>query len=573
MRYRLWSISLLSLLMLVVMPLNAQDETGPVFSYAWASLCDEPAETATVSMTIDNMTDAPLTLNSVTSPTYDDLRLTDDAVTCADDEIDPVEILAGQSLDFQAAGYAVIVPGVADPEPFTLNLAFTTPDGDLLEQTIGVLFQDEAPARQDVVVMNAWVRPTITAEDADEMATGAPMFPAAVYMDLLNRGDAPDRLIAAASPVAAVTEIHETTMQDEVMQMGPIDGLDLPVDEVITFEPGGLHIMLIDLERELLFGQAIPVTLTFESGAEMTLAIPVYDRAFGDDMDMAMHGDMGDMMPDDGLMTLNFVAAIGESMAVCGEDYPAVGADSATISFNDFRLYVSNIHLLTTDGDRVRFELEQDGVWQVDDVALLDFEDGTGGCAEIGNAALNGQVIGSAPAGEYVGLTFDMGVPFGLNHQDVTTAASPLNIAAMWWNWQGGYKFIRVDIMTDDPENPAWNLHVGSTGCESPAAVIPPEERCTRPNLPSVTLESFDFENDVIVADLASLLTGITLYESTPMPPGCMSGFDDPDCPALFANFGLTFDTGACADGGDCSGQMFFRVAPAVDVTLVERTS
>ncbi|NJP08036.1 MAG: metallo-mystery pair system four-Cys motif protein, partial [Chloroflexaceae bacterium] len=93
---------------------------------------------------------------------------------------------------------------------------------------------------------------------------------------------------------------------------------------------------------------------------------------------------------------------VGDEMALCGETYAGIGADEAAISFNDFRFYVSNIQLLTAEGDAMPFQLAQDGMWQVEDVALLDFENGEAGCSEIGNAALNGEVIGMAPSGEYV---------------------------------------------------------------------------------------------------------------------------------------------------------------------------
>ena len=268
--------------------------------------------------------------------------------------------------------------------------------------------------------------------------------------------------------------------------------------------------------------------------------------------------------------TIQFAASVGEETALCGETYTEIGPDEAEISFNDFRLYVSNIHLIDADGEETPLALEQDGLWQVDNVALLDFEDGTASCSEIGNAALNGEVIGTAPAGDYVGVRFDMGVPFDLNHEDVTLTPAPLNIAALWWSWQGGYKFIRLDLMTDGPEAP-YNVHIGSTGCESPAAVISPEEPCSRPNVTTITFETFDFENNVIVADLAGLLGEVPVYDNTLMPPGCMAGVDDPDCPAVYASFGLSLETGTCMDD-DCSTQTVFRVAERDDVELVERT-
>lgn len=290
----------------------------------------------------------------------------------------------------------------------------------------------------------------------------------------------------------------------------------------------------------------------------LLLALPLLSVSAQDDRAMEM-------------VTLNFVATVGDELAACDARYVGVGADDAEIHFNDFRFYVSNVQLLTADGAAVPLALVADGMWQNESVALLDFEDGTAGCSEIGNAALNGQVMGMAPAGEYAGVQFDLGVPFDLNHVDVTAAESPLNIAALWWNWQGGYKFIRVDVVTDAAEDSAWNLHLGSTGCTSPAAVVPPSDLCSRPNITTVTLDNFDLEADVIIADLGGLLSGVPLYDNTLMPPGCMSGFDDPDCPPLFANFGLSLADGMCPDG-DCSAQTFFRVAAANSVTLVERT-
>lgn len=271
-------------------------------------------------------------------------------------------------------------------------------------------------------------------------------------------------------------------------------------------------------------------------------------------------------------ITLNFAATVGDFAAHCGETYTGVGADNAAVQFNDFRFYISNIQLLTSDGEPVPLALDQDGMWQAEGVALLDFEDGTASCSEAGNAALNGKITGTAPTGDYTGVIFDLGVPFELNHNDVTLAPSPLNVAAMWWNWQFGYKFVRIDLTTDATEvEKGWFIHLGSTACDSPAGAISPLEQCANPNLATISLSDFDFEQDVIVADLGSLLTDVALYDNTPMPPGCMSGTDDPDCNTLFPNFGLSLPDGICPED-DCSAQTFFRIANVTEVSLVGRT-
>ncbi|NWF79232.1 MAG: metallo-mystery pair system four-Cys motif protein [Chloroflexi bacterium] len=268
---------------------------------------------------------------------------------------------------------------------------------------------------------------------------------------------------------------------------------------------------------------------------------------------------------------------VGDKPAVCGQSYPGVGSAGTEVSFTDLRFYVSNIRLVNAQGQEVPLELAQDGVWQYQNVALLDFEDGSAGCSEGGNTALNSVVKGSVPAGRYTAVAFDLGVPFALNHADVAVAPSPLNIQALWWNWQGGYKFMRVDMLTGapgaaiemsapaptmdmsatapasqgemaeggTPAPTAWFIHLGSTGCQSNDRAAPPAAPCSNPNLVSARLDGFDPSKSVIVADLASLLQPVPLDQNTPEPPGCMSGPMDPDCPTLFSSFGLDLTTGA----------------------------
>lgn len=277
----------------------------------------------------------------------------------------------------------------------------------------------------------------------------------------------------------------------------------------------------------------------------------------------------------DGNVTLRFAMKVGDQDAICGKNYPGIGKAGTEVSFTDLRFYVSNIRLINAQGQEVPLQLAQDGIWQYQNVALLDFEDGSAGCSEGGNTALNNVVKGTVPPGRYTGIAFDMGVPFELNHVDVAAAPSPLNIQALWWNWQGGYKFMRVDMLTATPgaapaptmemsatapsgsqgemhdqgaaKPSAWFIHLGSTGCKSNDRAEPPSDPCSNPNLVSVRLDGFDPGKSVIVADLASLLRDVPLDQNTPEPPGCMSGPKDPDCPAVFLGFGLDLATGATA--------------------------
>ncbi|MBK8023453.1 MAG: metallo-mystery pair system four-Cys motif protein [Chloroflexi bacterium] len=255
-------------------------------------------------------------------------------------------------------------------------------------------------------------------------------------------------------------------------------------------------------------------------------------------------------------VTIRFAAMAGDRPASCGMIYMGMGVDGATVSLNDFRFYVSNVRLINAAGEEVPVELAQDGLWQYANVALLDFEDGTSMCSEAGNADMNDKIVGMVPEGEYTGLIFDLGVPFELNHLDTTTAPAPLNLPAMWWNWQAGYKFVRIDLQTPQSQTPAWYIHLGSTVCESADSSTPPSEMCKNANINTVRLDDFDAVHNFVVADVAGLLAAVNVNESTPMPPGCMSGLDDPDCPALFSGFGLDIATGGAVEGT----QTFFRV-------------
>jgi hypothetical protein len=98
----------------------------------------------------------------------------------------------------------------------------------------------------------------------------------AIYMRLVNAGQEPDRLVAARTEVAGVVEIHETRMEGEVIKMQHLpDGLEVPAGETVELKPGGYHLMLIDLQRDLEVGDKFEVVLEFEMAGEQTVEAEV----------------------------------------------------------------------------------------------------------------------------------------------------------------------------------------------------------------------------------------------------------------------------------------------------------
>lgn len=254
--------------------------------------------------------------------------------------------------------------------------------------------------------------------------------------------------------------------------------------------------------------------------------------------------------------SVRFGAAVGAQSARCGQQYTGLGTEGATVELLDLRFYVSNLRLVEADGREQPLELAQDRSWQTGNVALLDFEDGSGAC-ELGNPAMSDRVVGSAPPGDYQGIAFDLAVPFQDNHGDQAGAPAPLNIPAMFWNWAGGRKFVRIDLGVGTGR---WNFHLGSTRCESAGAEAPPGAECGRPNRPQIRLDDFNPEADTIVLDLEALFADSNLADNTPETPlGCQSfPAEAEDCETLFTNLGLSFESGLCER--DCTQQSLFSI-------------
>jgi uncharacterized repeat protein (TIGR04052 family) len=257
---------------------------------------------------------------------------------------------------------------------------------------------------------------------------------------------------------------------------------------------------------------------------------------------------------DDGNLKLSIVfkPLVGSQDFACGQLYTGVGTSATTYEPKDFRLYIHNVRLLS-HGTEVPVTLTDDGAWQRDGLALLDFENKTGLCSN-GTEATNDRLVGTVPADHYTGLRFTVGVPFEKNHLDVSTAAAPLNVSTLFWSWEGGYKFLRMDGRTRGLPN-GHSLHVGSTACQTsgPNQVT----SCQNANRFEVELADFDpTQSQRVVLDVAALFSGSNLdVNQSQSAPGCQSTFDDADCAPLFQRLGLAFgDTQA-----NPANQLFFR--------------
>lgn len=158
------------------------------------------------------------------------------------------------------------------------------------------VFGQHEPVEPNLFFQDVWARSTAPAAQTQAMAStpvpemGAMSAVSAAYMTIANAGAVGVRLVSAESPVAGMVEIHETVMDGDVMQMRPVAaGIDLPAGGVVVLAPRGLHIMLMNLAQPLETGQAVWLTLTFETLDDVggpthetftvNIAAPVLDEA------------------------------------------------------------------------------------------------------------------------------------------------------------------------------------------------------------------------------------------------------------------------------------------------------
>lgn len=96
------------------------------------------------------------------------------------------------------------------------------------------------------------------------------------FVTITNKGASDDRLIAATSPAAGEVQLHEMAMEGDVMKMRELpDGIPVPAGETVSLQPGGLHMMFMQLAGPLVEGTSFPVTLTFEKAGTVTVELSV----------------------------------------------------------------------------------------------------------------------------------------------------------------------------------------------------------------------------------------------------------------------------------------------------------
>jgi uncharacterized repeat protein (TIGR04052 family) len=125
-------------------------------------------------------------------------------------------------------------------------------------------------------------------------------------------------------------------------------------------------------------------------------------------------------------------------------------------------------------------------------------------------------------------LSFDLGVPFALNHKNPLGQPSPLNVPSMFWSWRSGHKFFRLDSQTKSQD---WVFHLGSLGCTAASSMRSPQQECVQPNRLNFQLTKQQ-DGTKLILYLDRLLSGLSLQDGD----SCLFQTHHKSCDLLLSN-------------------------------------
>lgn len=121
-----------------------------------------------------------------------------------------------------------------------------------------------SPSSGVLSVQDAWGRPARIGENA------------AAYFTIENGTASGDSLVSVSSDIAKAVELHMSMAHENgVMSMEMQEAVNIPAGEQVKFEPGALHVMLVEIDQDLETGDTITLTLNFQDAGSIVTEVPV----------------------------------------------------------------------------------------------------------------------------------------------------------------------------------------------------------------------------------------------------------------------------------------------------------
>jgi copper(I)-binding protein len=118
-------------------------------------------------------------------------------------------------------------------------------------------------SKGNLQVKDGWIRPA-----GKGMNT-------AFYFKAINYSDKADTLLSVKSDVAKMVQMHETFNQNGMMGMRQVKAIPIQAKSMLEFKPGGYHVMVMNLKKDLKKGDSAEFTLHFKYGGNITVKAPV----------------------------------------------------------------------------------------------------------------------------------------------------------------------------------------------------------------------------------------------------------------------------------------------------------
>ena len=105
----------------------------------------------------------------------------------------------------------------------------------------------------------------------------------AAYGELRNDGADPVTVVSVSTSITDRASIHETQLRNDRAMMRPVTALSIAPGQQVTLEPGGLHLMLMELSTPLEIGQSIDICFMLDTGDSVCAEAEIRRQA--------MHGE------------------------------------------------------------------------------------------------------------------------------------------------------------------------------------------------------------------------------------------------------------------------------------------
>ena len=236
-----------STLMLMTFILVASAATA--FAHAWLQSAIPPVD----STVIQAPTEITIAFTGAIEPRFSTVEVTNDSAERVDDA--QPRPTPGDTTRLSV--------GLRNLQPGTYTVAWHATSVDTHRTDGTYRFTVAATDASGISLEHVWARPT-----AGLGTTGA------IYFTVVSNGQ-PDQLVGVSTPVAGTAELHETSVDNGVMKMRPVQSIALVPGKPVTFKPGSYHVMLLGLKGPLKAGGTFPLTLIFEHAQPVTVMVNV----------------------------------------------------------------------------------------------------------------------------------------------------------------------------------------------------------------------------------------------------------------------------------------------------------